>query len=236
METINHHAAAVFILSDETKQKCVVQVYDNGYPVSLFRSHFNLCGGNAGKDNSPLSLLKRELNEEWSDLPLEQESETVGAIIGAPASDVKNVEYVKGRIYAPRLFRQAFYNAVLGNLVPYRDYRINIAGAPIGKKEDLDFISSVYVSRINPLLITELEEELSQEHELTNEGITRVFRIDALMRGDVRGAWACPTILRDILCLPFPDYDFVRVTKGEQPRASFAEYKQDFQYRRDPEC
>ena len=234
MKTVHHHSAAVLIAPNGTLDSVLLGMYDETYPVKVFRNHYNLIGGNPHGDMSPLDTLKRELDEELNSSSV-YSAETVGKIIGSREADVKT-DYQTGRVYASPDKLNELKLEILKNVGGYRDYVVEIDKDQVKTDKDLIFILSVYLSRINRGLFNDIKMELKSGKQIVNEGNAVVATPEELASGKVRGSWGYSTIVGDILGIKVPEYGFVRATSlGTVPRNSFEEYKSDFLYERNPE-
>ena len=147
------HAGNVLIQAQETNE-ILTNVYDSGYPFVTWHNCINFIGGAKGKeDKSPISIITREFEEEFSLGPNEMDATLVAAAgsgwslpkVGKMASkqDIDNVR-----------------NSILSQIQPYKDFLVETRGIEKldGNKYDQVALFSVFVSQI-PQDIFEIQEE-----------------------------------------------------------------------------
>ncbi len=230
---VRHHAASTLIVPSSF-DRVLVGIYDSRYPLEVFRRNYNFVGGNSKNDHSPYDTLIRQITNEFREKPLEK-SDTIGAIIGSKEADKEENTYLINRSYAPSDMLVTLRNKVLDNAVPFHDYLIKIKKDYVKTPEDLYFIITAYISKIDDVLFEKIESELSEGRQITNEGIASIVTYDRLVRGMLRGAWGYASIASDMLDLPISEQSFITVSKLGKPKNSYKEYKKDFEYQRDPE-
>ena len=222
---VNHHSAAVFVFPEVNQDRMLLGVYDEGYPVEVFRGHYCPIGGNASRDVSPRATLVREVTEELSQ---EEAHETLKEAVGVDFGEGEHI--IAGELVAAgemALIR----DAIIESINPFSDYSVNVEGKPLGKKSGQYFLAAIYQALI-PVEAFELAEARIREgKQLRNEGYTRILTVDEASQGIVRGSWGYGAILEDVLKglgmddVEIPEYDFVRVERFGMPLDSYAGYK-----------
>lgn len=236
MKKVNHHAVICIIMPKEKSflKYVMCNIYDESYSLRIAHHHFNFFGGNAKLDTSPLGTLKRELNEEICGSS--KAKENLKDIIGP--FNVSKIIFSK-KINKKLIFykdRKLFMNAVLSNAKGIKDFITIIKGDKIGKNEDLIFLDSVFISKIDPNLFHKIALKLKNNYRLVNEGNVKVLTIEELRKGTVRGIWGRDLIFNYLFDEDIPCYDWVKIIPiVGKPRDSYKEYKTDFIYEKNPE-
>ncbi len=221
---VNNHATVTTVIDNNGKIR--LGIYDNTYGVEQFRGCYAPIGGNGRKDAGPVYTLTRELAEELLFVPAEHE--TLGSIVGADYGESRHE--MKGH-YMEQGMRQGLHDEILSSMQPCADFLLHVEKGPV-KPVDLTILLAVYLAYVADL--SAAEKGLADGLLLRNERLSSVVTPDQLVQ--MKGAWGYKTIMHRMLGLPLEgDFDFIRVEWIGTPRETFADYKRDFAYARDPE-
>lgn len=222
MEKIHHHYAAIMIESRKNDE-FLFSVYDNSYPIEVYRGRVNLMGGNANEDDiSPLSLLKRELEEEFStkegDIQLE---ETIKDLVGEGKNF--NREF---KTFASSSDMRIIKKAITKDIQPFRDYLVEV---PFLNHKSL-MICSSYLTMLPMEKFELVKENLRKGLRIINEGTAKVVSINDLISGNILTAWITGIVVGEYKGVRIPSLDGVIATCIGYPRKSFHDYLHEFNY------
>ena len=224
MQKISHHAGVAIIESLDGNE-FLFNRYDDNY-IPVFRNSLHLIGGNHNtEDISPLGLLERELDEEFS---IVQES--------GPEDDM---ERVLGKLKGPQTFRkedmaseseiQFIKSAILNNLQPYLDFMCQVPA--IDERQSFDFIYSVCIARLSNEVIECIKENLSLSKHIKNEGAACLIRRNDLSKEKMFG-WGAGKIMEYYTGLKLNSLESMGSYVVGKPRETFVQYLSDFEYKK----
>lgn len=203
---INFHPSLVIIESEKTNE-LLMGVYDQTYPLMVFRGSVNLMGGNPNpNDKGPLEVLLRELNEELASNHGEKDK-------FASKEDIKAIRL-----------------SITQKIVPFKDFFFKIKKIP-GGRETHTTIGSVFYSNINQNAFEIARENLSRNKKIVSEGGLSIQTLDGLAKkGKFYAAHLTAPILNEYygVKIPFPEEVHTRVLV--EPKETFEDYLQDFSY------
>ena len=203
-----HHPSSVVIVT--SGEMIFHAIYDETFPREAWRLHANFIGGNykAGKDYSPRGLLEREVSEEISLPPANQD------------------------LFAPESVILRARKNILLQAHSYGDFLItdpNIGQKLVDGKVS-DNVVSVYHSEIPEDLMQTIQETLSSRKRMGSEGYLAVNPIDSLVTGKVPMAWSSPAMLSYFLRKEVANPHGAKAVFLGRTRETFIDYLPDFDY------
>ncbi len=221
---IQHHVAVMIIESSRGNQ-FLMGLYDNTYPLKVFRERVNLIGGNQHpEDYSPRGILERELTEEFSIRHTQEKSieEAISRTSG------KGVGALVPKEFASQDDIDRIRNFLLAQYAAYKDFHID---APYIKHiPNAAAIYSVFKASLPYDLFECARENLRLGKSIKSEGFATIMSADDLKKGTLLSAGGTPVIMSDYLNSPIPDPYGLRGEDLGAPRSSLAEYETEFNY------
>jgi ADP-ribose pyrophosphatase YjhB (NUDIX family) len=207
----------------------LVVAYDETYPIVPFRGLCTLLGGNARGDRSPRATLEREVREECGiDV---RGSDSITETVGSTFVD----DDPTARDYAPAILRKQAAEAILTTAKPFGDFHAIVNKAILHTPEHISTFVSAFTAELEQGIFSAIVQELEKGKQLTNEGLALIVRTNDLMGGTIPVAWGHATVVGDILGLHLPEFPGVAVKRLGEVRDSYASYKKEFMYRKNPE-
>lgn len=209
---INHHSASSLIVPNDGSHRVLLGRYDSTYPVTCFRQHFVLIGGNAKHDVSPKYTFSREISEEL---------ETLGDVIDLNEED--------------DVLKTNLRDQVISRASSKGDWLVETEGNLIKRPSNLSYIVSAYAAQIDADLFNRLQKTFFDKKLLT-EGDHVFLSYEDLKTRKVAGSWGHSSIISELLGIEIPEYEGIRARKIGKTKDSYAEYKREgFEYVKDPE-
>jgi len=211
---LDAHPSVVIAYSEEAK-KLLMSIYDEGYPIPVYRGSANNIGGNPEPWSiSPENVLLEEIAEEF-DPNHPEEKKHVGKVPWASSLDIRFIQ-----------------NALLGAVSPFQDFYVEV-GKISGGHNPHKAIFSTFFSLISGEVIERAERNIKEDKHLTTEGLAGVFTLDELIhspRREFSTAHATAPILnyRFESKIPYPK-EIVARPIGPT-RRSFSDYLPDYSY------
>lgn len=206
-----------------SNSKLLMAVYDSGYRKGKGPYPFaaNCIGGNPGRgEKNPLEVIKNEINEEYD-------------------PDRQGINHDKPNVFGQKVLWAApgdiklVRDSLIKGLKPYQDFLVNAQSWGEGTAT-YQAIYSYFQSNLSPDVIECAESNLRRQKTLSSEGLTGVFTLEELAndsRGELATAHATAHVLNYFfpgICLPTVKH--LKVNSIGEPRDSFQDYLNDFQY------
>ena len=213
-QKLDAHPSVLIAYSNKAK-KILLNVYDAGYPKTVYRGSVNLIGGNPKPDDqSPEEVLIREILEEIN--PNHSiEKKYVGKVNWAPESEI-------------RLIRNSLFQ-----FTPLQDFLVEQRGIIEGGNKPYLAIYSTFYSEISEKIVHCVEKNIMNGKHIFSEGTQGVFTLEQLAhnpRGKFFAAHATAHILnwRYSSKIPYPEQIVVEAIGS--PRKKFKDYLNEFTY------
>lgn len=223
-QKISHHAGCIILEASQTPE-FLFNIYDNGYPIKMCHGKLNLLGGGKNSDDySPESLVKREINEEFSMAANDKLDEVLEANAGKyPLLHIEN--------FAPQEDIKRIRNAVLENIKLYGDFLVTFKT----KEQGLNFkypdtIFSIFYSKLPQEIFEITRINLENGKSLVNDSFLKIASVDDLTSGKFLTTWATGRVLEELLKTSIPNPEKTSATKIGMPRKKFIDYLKDFEY------
>ncbi len=219
---------SVIVVRPSSSGDLLLGIYDNTYPLEIYRNRVNFFGGNQHpEDQSPLEIIQREIREEF----------VINSIRENKIESV--IELVTGRglgAQAPKKFAplediQNIRDALLSTCTPYKDFLINAPHKHIPRNiPHFLTICSSYEATLDNAIFECARKNLANGKAIKSEGFATVVSVDDIVSGKVLSAGGSPVILADYLQKDIPDpYGLTSEILGK-PRGSLADYEDEFKY------
>ncbi len=220
---ILHHVSLLIIESSD-KKEFLIGVYDNTYPLEVFRKRVNLIGGNQHpEDQSPSEILEREIREEFcihttEEKNIEEAIERTsgpgaGAHIPSNYASLEDIEKIR--------------DAIITLYKPYADFLINVPYLK-NKPPETSAIYSVYTADLPREIFECAKNNLNNGKSIKSEGFAMIISLEDLKNGKPLSAGATPFVLSNYLKTEIPDpYGLHGVFLGK-PRATLRDYESEF--------
>ncbi len=215
---LNHQASTVLVECPETRELFLGQ-YDPGYPGNQrWIGRVKLLGGNyfAGKDQdaSPRETVMREIAEEFSGAQA-GEDEIAGKV--ASFASKEDIDYIR--------------NALL-NSSPEMDYFLHQPSIKEGKP-DVYAIQSVFRASVPKEFMERVKKNNAEGKNVINEGLAVVKTLDDLAQGNLMAQGVTGLIISHLsnTFIPHDLYEAFTFAPIGKPRASYADYLSDFEYK-----
>lgn len=223
---LNHCAACVLIESEGTGE-VLSNIYDNTYPIKIYRGNLNLLGG--GKDLldiSPSYVIRREIDEEFS-----PEKNTKLDVAYKRVLKNKDYNLPQMRKSASKEDISLIKSQILNGMVPFQDFIITIPDSEKDLKlKYRDILFNIFYSKLSKDAFNLIRRNLEEGRSLVNDGHLTITPLEGIISGNILTAWATGKALEAYFNESIPDPLGIGSEKIGKPRGSYKEYLDDFDF------
>ncbi len=142
---LKYHPSLLIIQKEQTNE-LLMNVYNDTYPLVVYRNSANLIGGNPPpKDKNPMEVLLREVDEELNITPGEENY----------FASLQDIERIK--------------SSIISNIIPFKDFFFQVDEI-IGGRKAYNAIGSAFYSNINKKIFNIAKKNIDEGKKLTPEG------------------------------------------------------------------
>ena len=194
---------SVIVVRPHLSRHLLIGVYDNTYPLELYRGRVNFFGGNQHpEDQSPRGILEREIREEFI-VETTREHEIEPLIQGHTG---KGLGAQVPKEFAPARDIAALRNALLSSCKPYKDFLIDAPHKHLpGNLPRFLTICSAFEGSLDESLFECAREHLAHGRAIKSEGFATIVSINDLKKGMPLAAGPASFILSHFLQSKIPD-------------------------------